>query len=351
MFKVVPDQLRVSDGWVRCGQCNEVFDANAHLQSGTSQTLITPAPPKSLQTPVEQPEGPPPPPPAPAPPAPIQVAAPVAIVVSVVPVVPIVPKLVVAAPAIEEKAVAIVQTPQPEPFLEVSPRALHIDQQELAAPLPTLREQRDNLGRGDAPVRKSKANTADKPTRSMEEAKPTGQEQPQHSFMRKKRSPGVWSRPWVRGILGVVCVVLVGALFLQVAIHERDRIVATEPSARRFLEPLCGLVNCSIAPLRHIEAIVIDSSSFSKVRADIYRLSFVLKNSAQTAVATPAVELTLTDLHDQAVVRRVFTVAEFNTLAVVIEPGAELSTSVPVFVKPGTGQEKISGYRLLSFYP
>ena len=33
MFKVVPDQLRVSDGWVRCGQCNEVFDANANLES------------------------------------------------------------------------------------------------------------------------------------------------------------------------------------------------------------------------------------------------------------------------------------------------------------------------------
>ena len=33
MFKVVPDQLRVSDGWVRCGQCNEVFDANAHFEN------------------------------------------------------------------------------------------------------------------------------------------------------------------------------------------------------------------------------------------------------------------------------------------------------------------------------
>lgn len=30
-FKVVPDQLRISDGWVRCGQCTEVFDAPANL--------------------------------------------------------------------------------------------------------------------------------------------------------------------------------------------------------------------------------------------------------------------------------------------------------------------------------
>ncbi|HKB53109.1 MAG TPA: zinc-ribbon domain-containing protein, partial [Ramlibacter sp.] len=32
MFKVVPDQLRVSEGWVRCGHCGEVFDAAAHMQ-------------------------------------------------------------------------------------------------------------------------------------------------------------------------------------------------------------------------------------------------------------------------------------------------------------------------------
>src|SRR6476620_10869997 len=31
MFKVVADQLKVSQGWVRCGQCAEVFDATVHL--------------------------------------------------------------------------------------------------------------------------------------------------------------------------------------------------------------------------------------------------------------------------------------------------------------------------------
>ena len=27
VFRVVQDQLRVSEGWVRCGRCNEVFNA------------------------------------------------------------------------------------------------------------------------------------------------------------------------------------------------------------------------------------------------------------------------------------------------------------------------------------
>ena len=32
-FRVVADQLRISDGWVRCGQCQEVFDARDHLDA------------------------------------------------------------------------------------------------------------------------------------------------------------------------------------------------------------------------------------------------------------------------------------------------------------------------------
>ena len=28
MFRVVPDQLKISEGWVRCGHCSEVFDAS-----------------------------------------------------------------------------------------------------------------------------------------------------------------------------------------------------------------------------------------------------------------------------------------------------------------------------------
>lgn len=33
VFKIVPDQLKVSKGWVRCGRCAEVFDAAAHAQA------------------------------------------------------------------------------------------------------------------------------------------------------------------------------------------------------------------------------------------------------------------------------------------------------------------------------
>jgi predicted Zn finger-like uncharacterized protein len=31
-FKVTPDQLKMSEGWVRCGHCQHVFDASLNLQ-------------------------------------------------------------------------------------------------------------------------------------------------------------------------------------------------------------------------------------------------------------------------------------------------------------------------------
>ena len=39
-FKVVADQLRISEGWVRCGQCKEVFDASAHLLALAPAALL-----------------------------------------------------------------------------------------------------------------------------------------------------------------------------------------------------------------------------------------------------------------------------------------------------------------------
>lgn len=39
-FKVVADQLRISEGWVRCGQCKEVFDASEHLVAAPPPPML-----------------------------------------------------------------------------------------------------------------------------------------------------------------------------------------------------------------------------------------------------------------------------------------------------------------------
>lgn len=78
VFRVLQDQLRVSEGWVRCGQCQEVFNALETLfdlggpveaGSETAPPPATFAPPPPEQ-PQYRPYAPPPPPPAPPPVAP-----------------------------------------------------------------------------------------------------------------------------------------------------------------------------------------------------------------------------------------------------------------------------------------
>lgn len=52
VFRVVRDQLRVSDGWVRCGQCQEVFNAVEslfELSAEPAATAPAPAPPRAPQ--------------------------------------------------------------------------------------------------------------------------------------------------------------------------------------------------------------------------------------------------------------------------------------------------------------
>ncbi len=51
LFKVVADQLRISDGWVRCGHCQQVFDASQSLQTVAAQPLLPDLPLDLLRAP------------------------------------------------------------------------------------------------------------------------------------------------------------------------------------------------------------------------------------------------------------------------------------------------------------
>ena len=59
-FRVVQDQLKVSEGWVRCGRCNEVFNAiEALFETDTAQPVPAGAAP-GVRPPLSSPPQPPP---------------------------------------------------------------------------------------------------------------------------------------------------------------------------------------------------------------------------------------------------------------------------------------------------
>ena len=312
MFKVVPDQLRVSDGWVRCGQCDEVFDANAHLHPA----LATPSAP--LASPAAEPvadydwgpvagtaaaELPAPPPTPPA-------SQPVAEVTAFG----------------EPERLVIADAPvAADPFLDQSPQELS-GASEWAATVEF-----------DA--------FADSLTSELHLP------HTEPSFMAPVRAPSKFGRRLSASLVYSLAGVLGVTLLAQVLVQERDYIAAAEPALKPLLESVCLPLGCRVESLRNIEAVVIDSSSFAKASAHVYTLTFTLKNAGALPVATPALELSLTDAQDKVVVRRVVQSKEFTSTQTTLAAGDEVVATLPVQVKLTEGADTISGYRLFAFYP
>jgi hypothetical protein len=320
MFKVVPDQLRVSEGWVRCGQCDEIFDASANLQDGEPAGFVEPAarepqvllaheradaPPASA----DRPTGP------------------------------------------DDDDDALVDLP---PLTEADPMEPEAPETIGAFGHPEADDHED-------PVELVSAYT-DMPAPFAQTPEPVEPvfthvlasehlQWPQVSFMREARPPSIWRRPLVRLTLILISLVLMLGLMGQVVVHERDRIAAADPALKPWVQAACTLLACTLSPLQQIESMVIDSSSFNKIRGDAYRLNFTLKNTAHSELATPSIELTLTDSQDRPVIRRVFMPADVGLPPRVLAPGSESNGSLAVNVKTTVANERIAGYRVLAFYP
>ncbi len=169
------------------------------------------------------------------------------------------------------------------------------------------------------------------------------------AFMRQARREAVWRLPSVRAGLGLLALLLLSVLTLQVTLDQRDRLAALEPDAKPWLEALCGQLGCVVSPLRQLDSLVIDGSSFNKMTPNLYRLAFAVKNGGALDVATPFVELTLTDTQDQTLARRVLHPDELGSPGASIRPGAEWTGTAVLRLAPDVGD--VAGYRILVFYP
>lgn len=296
LFKVVPDQLRISEGWVRCGQCDEVFDASLHLQS---ELPAVPAPAVDLDLTADLPTQ-----------AEVLLTEPKTASEDMADAKPL-DHLPLAQ---EGRPAAMTDESVPDSWGELA--------KDVASPQwPDALDAAPDLGLNSV------------------------------SFLRAAQTAPVSRKPWQRmAWLGLTVTLLLG-LAGQWLVHERDRLLAAEPGLRPALEALCAPLNCVLSPLRQIESIVIDSASFTKIRGNAYRLNFMVKNTAAMALALPAIEVTLTNSSEQTVVRRVFLPTELGATLAALAPGAEWPASAVVALKLAGSADQVAGYRVLAFYP
>jgi predicted Zn finger-like uncharacterized protein len=159
------------------------------------------------------------------------------------------------------------------------------------------------------------------------------------------------SKPSWTGIL--IALTLTLALLAQGAYYFRVELAARLPGLKPLLVQYCELLACTVALPQKAELIVIESSELESDpnRSNIVTLHALVHNRAPYAQAYPSLELTLTDLQDQAVARRVFHPADYLKTGVDEKLGVPARRDLDIKLRLDTTDLKPSGYRLFLFYP
>ncbi|HSQ71811.1 MAG TPA: DUF3426 domain-containing protein [Rubrivivax sp.] len=311
VFRVVPDQLRVSGGWVRCGRCTEVFDASESLldmETGASRQWADANRPPADEPParpeIEVPAAPPATAPAPAEP-PGRPEAP-------------------EAPGTAEPAAPDSGTPGPPPSGE-APAVASAEEHASAAPMLTPTPDAATDPRADP---------ADMP-----------------AFVRRADRAERWRRPGMRAALAAAALLGVLGLGAQITWAYRDLAAARYPALRPLLEQGCAWLGCRIEAARAIDALSVESSALLRVeRSSVYRLSVALRNRAGIELMLPALDLVLTDTQGRLVTRKVLHAADLGAASDTLGAGAELTLQATLQAElPGT--EPVAGYTIELFYP
>ncbi len=316
VFRVVPDQLRVSEGWVRCGRCSQVFNALESLvdletgmpwREGTAGLVGDGG---AMAFEVAQPAARPGGPPLPASP----------------------PTRADARAADDPSARA---TPAPDPA------AVQLAREFASTSAPETRPPHVSELLSSPAVAAAAATPPAEPARAP-------------SFVRQADRAARWRRPGVRAALAGVALLSAALLAAQVAHTWRDRLAARAPALAPLLEQGCAWLGCEIGPARQLEVLSVESSGLVRVeRSNLYKLQVSLRNRADHPVALPALDLSLTDARGELVARRVLQPAELGAVAATIAPGRDLALQATLqsgATANGTARV-IAGYTVEMFYP
>jgi predicted Zn finger-like uncharacterized protein len=394
LFKVVADQLKISDGWVRCGQCATVFDAQANLV--TSPTVSAPSP---------TPQQPPAPTPTLSAPEP-QAAAPATEPASLSSLLPPPPEAVASSPqpammgSLKADLRAAPQRPAAlDSLLDSGADSKLPSQLESASFRPgALRDtgeldsetgpstaswvasdyapSRDPLAEAESVSVSAEPTTLNTPTSHLPSSASSSvplSTFPEDllsthtapgaapSFVTQAQRAARWRSPWVRLALSLVALSLLAVLALQIAVHEKDRLAALRPDAKPWLDQLCEHMGCQVQALKRIESIAVDASSFNRINKNnpqlealtqSYKLSVTLKNTGTLPVALPHVELSLQDAQDRPILRRVLSPADLGASLAALPPSQDLAGSLTLQIDTAQlAGQRIAGYRVLAFYP
>ena len=169
----------------------------------------------------------------------------------------------------------------------------------------------------------------------------------QPDFLRRAEQRARWRSAPAQTTLVVGSLFAAALLLVQVGHHHRDALAADWPALRPLLAAWCEANGCSIGPPRRIDDVSVESTSLARASGgDGFVLSVTLKSRSPVELALPSVDLSLTDGNGRQVARRALSPQDFGARSV-LAPRAE----VPLQAMLSTGGVRVAGYTVEIFYP
>ncbi|WP_415807453.1 DUF3426 domain-containing protein [Bordetella muralis] len=387
-FKVVPDQLRVRNGLVRCGECATVFDGRAclvaQIPGGFEISSTTSVPSTAAAAPVTRAE-------------PVIAATGAVLANGKAPVAgsqPTVATTNVAAPG-ETPITSSLPEPEPpavlrgrsaiarqDPYVnegvleedddEDSERALQASIEPVEHHAANSRVDQDDVvfrigERSADPDAHDDVDPRDEQDDHRTPAVRGESRTRYHGTTDVGRTPPEFldsdhqaRRSFLRSLWGYACVLGLLLLAVQLIFAYRSSIADMAPQLRPLLVRLCEPLGCEVGYARHIDRIAITSSSLQPpaghagapqqdaVTKLVLRAS--LRNRYDQPQPWPALRLDLSDLSDTVVIRKVLLPEDYlpeGQTQRPFEAGAELNIAVPIQVNG----PHVNGFQLHKFFP
>ena len=183
---------------------------------------------------------------------------------------------------------------------------------------------------------------------SAPEARVEREAERQFSWEREPEEPRPRAWPWVLGI--IVLLVVAGG---QTLLWLRHDIARDFPATRPYFEQACAQLGCVMPWPRVTAQISIEASDLHPRpgHEGSFELAGTLRNRADFAQAYPYLEITLTDVFNRALVRKVLPPEEWLPASLRNSPAFTPGADIAFTVYFDALDQPASGYKLYAFYP
>ncbi len=150
-------------------------------------------------------------------------------------------------------------------------------------------------------------------------------------------------------LFGLILAILAG---LQSVYYLRTSIVAEYPQYKPYLVQACAAINCKIDLPKNLDFFALDDSDMQEdyEHKNVIKFSSLLINNAPYAQAYPNIELTLTDIADQPVLRRLIKPSEYLASNTNANAGINSREEMRINLSINVANVVVAGYRVLLLY-